>query len=213
MVIDILTDNPKSWIVPPTEAICVELCRMGLRARRVQSHSELEGGDILILLGCETILPSRLRAKYRHSLVVHESDLPHGKGWSPMTWQVLEGKNRIPVRLIEAVDKVDSGVIHGETEIELEGHELVEELRVKQAMATRNLIVDFVSRYPNLSPKEQSGVESFYPRRTAADSELDVDRTIREQFNLLRVVDNDRYPAFFRINGKKYVLRIEKESE
>ena len=52
------------------------------------------------------------------------------------------------------------------------------------------------------------GKGSFYRKRTPEDSELDIDKTIREQFNLLRAVDNNRYPAFFKLNGQKYTLKI-----
>jgi len=44
---------------------------------------------------------------------------------------------------------------------------------------------------------------------TLNDSRLDIDRSIKEQFNLLRVVGNEEYPAFFEINGHKYLLKIE----
>ena len=39
-------------------------------------------------------------------------------------------------------------------------------------------------------PTIQTGEESFYSRRWLSDSRLDVNKTIVEQFNLLRVVDN-----------------------
>ena len=42
----------------------------------------------------------------KHSLVVHSSNLPQGKGWSPMTWQIIEGKNKITNTLFEAVSAV-----------------------------------------------------------------------------------------------------------
>ena len=42
------------------------------------------------------------------------------------------------------------------------------------------------------------------------DSLLDFNKTITEQFNLLRVVDNDKYPAFFENQGEKYFLKITK---
>lgn len=32
-----------------------------------------------------------------------------------------------------------------------------------------------------------------------------------EQFNLLRIADNENYPAFFILNGQKYILKIYKE--
>ena len=34
-------------------------------------------------------------------------------------------------------------------------------------------------------------------KRTPADSEIDPGKSILEQFNLLRIVDSERYPAFF----------------
>ena len=151
---------------------------------------------------------------FRHNLVVHESALPVGKGWSPLTWKLLEGKNKIPVTLIEADDQVDSGDIYLQQEIYFEGHELVHELRQKQARATIELCRRFVKEYPVIleQRRKQTGQETFYPRRWPKDSRLDPDKNLREQFNLLRVVDNDRYPAFFELNDQKYLIKILKES-
>ena len=50
----------------------------------------------------------------------------------------------------------------------------------------------------------------FYSKRNKKSNELDVNKSIEEQFNLLRVVDNERYPAHFNLNGHTYVLKIEK---
>jgi len=44
-----------------------------------------------------------------------------------------------------------------------------------------------------------------------SDSELDAHKTIEEQFNLLRISDNDRYPAYFTKHGFRYILKIYKE--
>jgi sialic acid synthase SpsE len=41
----------------------------------------------------------------------------------------------------------------------------------------------------------------------AAGQPTDPSKTIAEQSDLLRVVDNERYPAFFDMRGKRYVLR------
>ena len=69
----------------------------------------------------------------------------------------------------------------------------------------------FVENIQNLHGRAQTGEESFYPKRTAKDSELDVTKSIAEQFNLLRVVDNERYPAFFRYNNNTYIIKIKKK--
>lgn len=41
------------------------------------------------------------------------------------------------------------------------------------------------------------GKESFYPKRSPKDSELDINKSLNEQFNLLRIASNEDFPAFF----------------
>ena len=170
----------------------------------------LGSGDFCFYLSCSQIVPSSILGNFAHNLVVHESDLPQGKGWSPLTWQILEGGNRIPVTLFEAVERVDSGDIYLQEWLEFEGHELLDELRQAQAVATLRLCQRFVDGYPEVlkGTRSQTGVESFYPRRRPRDSQLDVHRSLAEQFNLLRVVDNERYPAFFEYQNGKYLIKI-----
>ena len=208
MKIQVLCDNPSSWIVPFAREMVNELNTNGHVATLIHSENEVSIGEVLVLLSCEHIF-KKLNLN-QHNLVVHESALPKGKGWSPLTWQVLEGKNKIPVTLFEAVEDVDAGPIYGQTNITLNGTELVEELRVLQMNATKELIFNFLQAYPGVKPEPQKGNASFYPRRKAKHSKLDLDKNIADQFNLLRVCDNERYPAYFEKNGVKYILKIYK---
>jgi len=211
MLIQILVDNKTSWILPFTESLVEELSKKKINIVHRYTHESVTTGEILVMLSCEKIFKDlHLNKK---NLVVHESALPNGKGWSPLTWQVLEGKTRIPVTLFEASIKVDAGNIYDVCYIDLDGTELVDELRSKQWIATRELIIHYIENYnPNNLGISQSGQESFYPRRTKKDSLLDINKTIFEQFNLLRVCDNERYPAWFEIHGKKYIIKIYKEN-
>ena len=53
--------------------------------------------------------------------------------------------------------------------------------------------------------------KSFYRKRSPRDSALDINKNHLEQFNNLRVCnDNRRYPAYFIKDGIKYIIRIEK---
>jgi len=52
------------------------------------------------------------------------------------------------------------------------------------------------------------GEPTYYPRHRPKDSELDPDKTLRQQFNLFQVVDNDNYPAYFSHNGQEFLLKI-----
>lgn len=211
MKIQILCDNLGSWMVPFAYQLQILLKNKGHDVRLIFEPDDVISGDILVMISCEKIFKS-LHLN-QHNLVVHESALPHGRGWSPLTWQVLEGKNAIPISLIEATEKVDAGIIYDQIIIEFEGTELIDEMRSKQAEATIKLVDRFVDNYRNTLGRQQDGEVTYYRRRTNLDSRLNVNSTIAEQFNLLRVCDNDRYPAWFELKGKKYILKIYNENK
>lgn len=187
-----------------------KIIALGHEVYLFHDHQSVNEGDILIMLSCEKIFKNLHLNK--NNLVVHESALPQGKGWSPMTWQVIEGKSIIPVTLFEATPKVDDGCIYGQEIMELDGFELVDELRKKQGEVTQKLVINFIKKYPDVIGIPQYGAESFYPRRRPEDSRLNIEGSIKEQFNLLRVSDNERYPAWFEIDGIKYILKIYKDA-
>ena len=209
--IAILSDRT-SWMNDCIQELMLDWLSEGHRVQWVHDKYELRPGEFCFYLSCGQIVSPDILSQYKHNLVIHESDLPQGKGWSPLTWQILEGKNKIPVTLFEAAEKVDSGVIYAQDWIEFEGYELIDELRENQAKITMSLCKRFVNNYPQIfeGRYEQVGDESFYPRRHEIDSALDPSQPIETQFNLLRVVDNTRYPAFFYLNGQRYFLRIDR---
>ena len=209
MKIQLLTSNKDSWIVPYGLILQTEITSRGHICKYLFEEDDVEEGDILVFLSYEKLF--RKLSLNQHNLVIHESDLPKGKGMSPLTWQILEGKNLIPVTLLEATKDVDAGNIYKQSFLDLRGDELNPELKHLQGLATIDLVLWFIDNYPNsANGKTQLGDSTFYPRRSAKDSELNLDLSIRDQFNLLRVCDNERYPAFFHMNGHKYILKIEK---
>lgn len=124
----------------------------------------------------------------------------------------LEGKDSIVFTLFKADTGVDSGAIYLQKTLHLNGLELYEELREKQAKMCQQICLEFLDKYSTLKPQAQKGEESFYPKRTSKDSELDIAKSIESQFNLLRIVSNEEFPAFFYKNGKKFILKIYQDS-
>lgn len=178
----------------------------------VDRPGALSGGDLLFLVSCQEIVGGDLRSRYRQTLVVHASDLPEGRGWSPLVWQILEGRDRIAVTLLEAADEVDAGPILGQRWLVFEGHELVDEINASLIEAELALLDLAVAQFGFLAPRAQDeGRASWYRRRRPEDSRLDPGKTLGEQFDLLRVCDPQRYPAFFEHRGHRYRLRIEKD--
>ncbi|MBP1993970.1 formyltransferase family protein [Paenibacillus eucommiae] len=179
----------------------------------VHDAAQMKHGDIAFYLGCEQIVTRQQLDLHTHNLVVHASDLPQGKGWSPLTWKILQGEHRIPVVLFEAAEQVDSGPVYLKHTMEFAGHELLGELRAVLAATTLKLCSEFIGRYPAIvkEAQEQQGEASFYPKRTPQDSRLNPESSIQEQFALFRVADNERYPCFFELGGETYILKIEKK--
>ncbi|WP_225172415.1 formyltransferase family protein [Bradyrhizobium sp. BRP19] len=177
----------------------------------VQRKAELSGGDILFLISCHEIISAGDRTRYGKSLVIHASDLPQGRGWSPHIWQILEGKNDIVVSLLEAEDQVDTGAIWAQRHLILEGHELFDEINAKLFAIELDLMNEALASIGRKAPVAQDGrAPTYYPRRSPADSRLDPAQPLARQFELLRVADPERFPAFFDFRGHRYLVRLEK---
>ncbi len=208
-LVSVVVDNP-NWMIPYARRLVDELCAGGDRARLLDRVTAVEGGGITFFLNCHSRVPEPVLARSHHNLVVHASRLPKGRGMSPWVWQILEGARTLPLTLFEAVAELDAGPLYRTVEIPLEGHELVDEIRDKLGTATIALCHWFLDLDRPPTGRPQEGEPTRYRRRTPADSRLDPERSLAEQFELLRVVDNERYPAFFELRGKRYILKIEK---
>ncbi len=176
--------------------------------------SDLTGGDILFLISCGDLIGTEIRDKYRASLVIHASNLPAGRGWSPHIWQILEGCNEIVVTLLEVEDKIDSGRIWKKEVVSLKGNELYNEINDVLFQVELKLMDFALINIDRVKPIEQTEEAStYYPKRTPEDSRLDPSKSIVEQFDLLRVSDPDRYPAFFDLHGCRYEIQLTKKKK
>lgn len=207
--VSILVDE-NSWMVPYAEKAVKEFSDNGDDSVLCYNYEELKENGIVFIFSWQKIMVKKILDRNFKNLVVHASDLPRGKGFSPLTWQILEGINDIPVCLFEAEKELDSGPVVYKEFIKLEGHELINEIRGKLGELHIELARKYLSEIELIDAVPQEGISTIYPRRILSDSKLNPDKSLREQFDLLRVVDNERYPAFFEINGCKYQLSIKK---
>jgi methionyl-tRNA formyltransferase len=180
------------------------------RGTLVQRPEDAPGGDVLFLVSCSDIVRKDVRDRYQHTLVLHAADLPTGRGWSPHIWQVLEGGSTIVISMLEAADSADSGDIWRKELIQLQGHELYDEINELIFAAELRLMDYAMDNCGRVVPQKQVGEPTYYRKRTPADSELDPNKSIAAQFNLLRVADPERYPAFVVLNGVRYNISIRK---
>lgn len=176
----------------------------------LRSKKELIEGDILFLISCSEIISEHERARFKKTLVIHASDLPKGRGWSPHVWEIINGAKQLTLSLLEAVDKVDSGDLWKKVKINIPETALYKEINELIFDAELGLMDFAVENISQINPSKQSAIEpSYWPKRMPKDSEIDVYKSIDEQFDLIRVCDPERFPAFFYKNGKKFKLTIE----
>ena len=178
----------------------------------LRDKTQLGTGDILFLVSCTEMIPSDLRACYGYCIVLHASDLPKGRGWSPHVWAVLEGADRITVSAITAEDRIDSGDVWAKTDFEVSPSALHDEINTSLFEAELRLmdrVIEMIEK--NETPQPQSDDQAtYYSRRTPLDSEIDPDRPISEQFDKIRISDPERYPAYFRIRGAVFEISLRK---
>lgn len=208
--VNIIADPP-GWFQPHANELASRIIAAGHQACVISDQSKVESGDIAFYLSCSRITPKHLLDRNSWNIVVHASALPEGRGFSPLVWQILEGKKIIPLTMITMTEEVDAGEIIDQKKISFEGHELNDEMRETMGHAIVEMCYAVaVSRIePSLRP--QNGEPSWYLRRGPKDSQLDPDQTISSQFDLLRVVDNENYPAYFDFRGHRYFLTITRE--
>tara|TARA_Y100001970_G_C14067032_1_gene767245 strand:- start:446 stop:1093 length:648 start_codon:yes stop_codon:yes gene_type:complete len=173
-----------------------------------KNYKNIKNQDIVFPLSYTRILPDNFLKKNKLVLIAHPSKLPRDKGFAPVQYQILKNKKKIYISLIKAVNKVDAGPISIQNYFHLNGTELSDEIRKKQGMSFLKIIKDLLKKYPNISFKNQKGKGNFNRRRYPEDSRLNINKSIKEQFNHLRINDNQLYPSFFYYKKNKYILKI-----
>ena len=213
MKISVLVSDPDHPVTPWVQRWVQACAGAGHQAELVNKAKGLAGGDLLFLVSCNEIIRADTRSRYSSTLVVHASDLPAGRGWSPYIWAVLDGADRIDVCLLEAREPVDTGEIWFRDGFDLEGHELLTEIHEKLFETEIRLMSRAVESYGSVTPQPQPEESvSYLRKRSPEDSKLDPTLSIESQFDLLRVCDAARFPAFFDMRGHRYTLSIEKLS-
>ena len=173
-----------------------------------KNYKKVKNQNIVFPIGYTRILPESFLKNNKLVLIAHPSKLPKDKGFAPMQYQILKNKKKIYMSLIKAVKEVDAGPIFAQMPFKLNGTELYNEIRSIQGSEILKIIKKFLIKYPKVKFKTQIGKSNFNKRRRTKDSKLNINKTIKQQFNHLRINDNQLYPSYFYMKGKKYFLKI-----
>ena len=176
-----------------------------------KDYRKIKKQNIVFPISYTRILPKKFLTNHEYVLIPHPSKLPKDKGFAPIQNQILKKERKIFISLIKAVEKVDEGPICIQNYFDIDKTDLSIDIRRKQGKAYLKIIEDFLNIYPKVNFKAQIGKGNFNKKRTPNDSEINANKSIKAQFDKIRICDNEAYPAFFFLNKKKFIIKIYKK--
>ena len=208
MKVDFLTPET-GWFSDVANRLGEEVRRKGHECRIVHRHEDLERGELLYILSYLRIVPPHVLDLHEQNIVIHGSDLPSGRGFSPLSWQILENPEEVVFTLFEAAEAVDAGDYYMKRSLPLDGTELFHEWRAKGGALIAEMALEFLERRTALPRIAQEGEGTHYRRRSEADDEVLPDESLAQIFDKLRACDPDSYPVWFTHRGRRYFLRLD----
>jgi methionyl-tRNA formyltransferase len=131
--------------------------------------------------------------KTRECILFHMTDLPYGRGGSPLQNLIVRGNASTMISAIRVVDEIDAGPVYGKRPLSLCGS--AEEIFVRATGVIFEMIDDILDRRPN--PVPQSGEVVTFRRRTPAQSRIEETFTLTQVYDHIRMLDAEGYPHAF----------------
>ena len=138
------------------------------------------------------IIPEEVFEKYE-CIVFHMTDLPYGRGGSPLQNLIVLGKEKTKISALKVVKELDAGPIYLKKELNLYGN--AEEIFLRANSIIEHMIIEII--VDNLEPKEQIGDIVHFKRRKPKDSNMVDLKEIKDLYNYIRMLDADGYPKAF----------------
>ncbi len=144
------------------------------------------------------IVPPRVHGAHR-CVVFHMTDLPYGRGGSPLQHLILAGRTETVLSAIVMTDELDAGPVYAKRRLSLAG--TAEEIYRRADGVAEELIAHLVAEEPVPSP--QVGEPVVFARRRPAQSEVPPDLPdLAAWYDFVRMLDADGYPHAFIDHGR-----------
>lgn len=138
------------------------------------------------------LIPERIFKKYE-CIVFHETDLPFGRGGSPIQNLIVRGINETKISALKAGKGLDTGPVYLKKHLNLNG--TAKEIFLRSAVVIEEMISEIISH--QLIPEPQDGEVVEFKRRKPADSSMDQLDDINKIYDYIRMLDCEGYPPAF----------------
>lgn len=132
----------------------------------------------------------------------HMTDLPYGRGGSPLQNLIARGHTETVISAIRMIDEIDAGPIYFKWPLFLGGS--AEEIFMRAGQIIADMIREIIKS--KLKPLPQQGDIVKFKRRSSAESQIPENANLAKAFDWIRMLDAEGYPPAFVTSGK---LRLE----
>ena len=140
------------------------------------------------------IIPEEIHTAFE-CVIFHMTDLPYGRGGSPLQNLILRGHHKTQISALRCVSELDAGPIYMKRPLSLEGS--ASEIFVRAASEIEQMIEGIVHTEPK--PEPQQGEPVLFYRRKPEQSNL-CEATVtnlNDFFDFIRMLDVEGYPKAF----------------
>lgn len=153
------------------------------------------------------IIPQKIYENY-NCIVFHMTDLPYGRGGSPLQNLIAEGHQSTKISAIKVVKELDAGPIYLKEELSLYGD--AEEIYIRAAKKIFDKMIPVILEN-RIEPTKQIGTVTCFSRRKIEHGEIIDNMSIEEIFNQIRMLDAEGYPKAY-MNFGKYRIEFSRAS-
>jgi methionyl-tRNA formyltransferase len=146
------------------------------------------------------IIPVEVYMKYE-CIVFHMTDLPYGRGGSPLQNLIVRGHKKTKVSALRVEDGIDTGPIYLKKDLNLDGS--AQEIFLRCSDIIGEMIAEIITKDPK--PEEQQGEVVLFKRRKPEQSSLEDVSDIDALYDFIRMLDAEGYPnAFFQTENFRF---------
>lgn len=139
------------------------------------------------------------------SVIFHMTDLPYGRGGSPLQNLIMQGHQETVMTALRCVEALDAGPIYLKAPLALSG--TAEEIFYRADAVIEEMILKILTE--ELIPVAQEGEPTFFKRRKPEDGNLKCAECLDVAFDMIRMLDAKGYPNAF-LNTDRLNFRFKK---
>ncbi|MDA9811368.1 methionyl-tRNA formyltransferase [Flavobacteriaceae bacterium] len=138
-------------------------------------------------------------------ILFHMTDLPYGRGGSPLQNLILRDHKTTKISAIKVTKGIDEGPIYLKKDLDLSG--TAEQIFIRSSNIIYSMITEIISK--SIIPKKQLGKVTNFTRRNPNQSDISKLDDLNKLHNFIRMLDCDGYPKAF-IETRNFRLEFEK---